>query len=126
EGDVAEVLDECSEIYAALVLGTRDYTEKNGFEHAVLGLSGGIDSTLVLAIAVDALGADKVTAVTMPSRYSSEGTRNDAVKLAENLGVELLTLPIEAPMRDYDELLAGAFAGREPDITEENLQARIR
>ena len=126
EGDVAEVLDECSEIYAALVLGTRDYVEKNGFQHVVLGLSGGIDSTLVLCVAVDALGADKVTAVTMPSRYSSEGTRNDAVRLAENLGVELLTLPIEGPMNDYEELLRDAFAGREPDITEENLQARIR
>jgi NAD+ synthase (glutamine-hydrolysing) len=126
EGQVAEVLDECSEIYAALVLGTRDYVEKNGFEHVVLGLSGGIDSTLVLTVAVDALGADRVTAVTMPSRYSSEGTRNDAVKLAENLGVELLTLPIEDPMKDYEELLSEVFAGREPDITEENLQARIR
>jgi NAD+ synthase (glutamine-hydrolysing) len=92
----------------------------------VLGLSGGIDSSLVLCIAVDALGADRVTAVTMPSRYSSAGTRSDAHALAENLGVELLELPIGDPMGSYDELLAGAFAGREPDITEENLQARIR
>jgi NAD+ synthase (glutamine-hydrolysing) len=125
-GPVAEPLERDAEVYAALVLGTRDYVAKNGFEHVVLGLSGGIDSTLVLCVAVDALGADRVTAVTMPSRYSSEGTRNDAVKLAENLSVELLTLPIEDPMRSYEELLAEPFAGREVDITEENLQARIR
>src|SRR3954453_6642722 len=87
EGRVAAVLDECAEVYAALVLGTRDYATKNGFEHVVLGLSGGIDSTLVARVAADALGADRVAAVTMPSRYSSEGTRSDAVALAANLGV---------------------------------------
>ncbi len=125
-GPVAELLDPDEEVYAALVLGTRDYVEKNGFRHVVLGLSGGIDSTLVLCVAVDALGADRVTAVTMPSRYSSAGTRNDAKTLAANLGVELLELPIAGPMSAYDELLAGPFEGREPDITEENLQARIR
>jgi NAD+ synthase (glutamine-hydrolysing) len=125
-GEVAELLDPDAEVYAALVLGTRDYVAKNSFEHAVLGLSGGIDSTLVLCVAVDALGADRVTAVTMPSRYSSEGTRGDAEKLAANLGVELLELPIEGPMGAYDDLLAAPFAGHEPDITEENLQARIR
>ena len=76
------------------MLGTRDYVEKNGFRHVVIGLSGGIDSTLTLLIAVDALGADRVTCVTMPSRYSSSGTRDDAKVLAENLGVELLELPI--------------------------------
>jgi NAD+ synthase (glutamine-hydrolysing) len=100
--------------------------EKNGFGHVVLGLSGGVDSSLVACVAVDALGADRVTAVTMPSRYSSEGTRSDAVALASNLGIELLTLPIEDPMTTYEQLLAEPFAGREPDITEENLQARIR
>jgi NAD+ synthase (glutamine-hydrolysing) len=126
EGEVAELLDPESEVYAALVLGTRDYVSKNGFEHIVLGLSGGVDSSLVLVIAVDALGADKVTTVTMPSRYSSEGTRSDAKTLADNLGVELLELPIEDPMHAYDELLEPCFEGREPDITEENLQARIR
>jgi NAD+ synthase (glutamine-hydrolysing) len=125
-GEVCELLDADSEVYAALVLGTRDYVTKNGFDHVVIGLSGGIDSTLVLAVAVDALGADRVTAVTMPSRYSSEGTRSDAKTLAENLGVELLELPIEDPMRAYDDLLEPCFEGREPDITEENLQARIR
>jgi len=126
KGEIAEVLEETAEVYAALVLGTRDYVAKNGFEHAVLGLSGGIDSAVVLCIAADALGADRVTAVTMPSRYSTEGTRGDAVALAANLGVELLTLPIENPMGIYEDLLAEPFAGRQPDITEENLQARIR
>jgi NAD+ synthase (glutamine-hydrolysing) len=125
-GPVADLLDDDAEIYAALVLGTRDYVTKNGFQHVVLGLSGGIDSTLVALVAVDALGPECVTCVTMPSQYSSQGTRDDARLLAENLGVELLTLPIGAPMVDYDELLREVFAGREPDITEENLQARIR
>jgi NAD+ synthase (glutamine-hydrolysing) len=125
-GPVAELLDADAEIYAALVLGTRDYVTKSGFEHVVIGLSGGIDSTLVALIAVDALGPECVTCVTMPSPYSSQGTRGDAHKLAENLGVELLELPIGEAMKGYDELLGDVFSGREPDITEENLQARIR
>jgi len=119
-------LDIVEEVYGALVLGTRDYARKNGFEHVVLGLSGGIDSTLVVLIAVDALGPDCVTCVTMPSPYSSSGTRGDAEKLAENLGVELLTIPIAPMMEAFDAALAPHFAGREPDLTEENLQARIR
>lgn len=125
-GPVADVLDRDAEVYAALVLGTRDYVTKSGFQHVVLGLSGGIDSTLVALVAVDALGADRVTCVTMPSPYSSQGTRDDAKALAANLGVELLELPIGDAMRGYDEQLSEVFAGREPDITEENLQARIR
>ncbi len=125
-GDVAPLLEPEAEVYAALVLGTRDYVEKNGFEHVVIGLSGGIDSTLTLLVAVDALGADRVTCVSMPSRFSSSGTRDDARVLAENLGVELLEIPIGRSMEVYDELLADVFAGRESDITEENLQARIR
>jgi NAD+ synthase (glutamine-hydrolysing) len=125
-GKVADLLDRDAEVYAALVLGTRDYVSKSGFEHVVLGLSGGIDSTLVALIAVDALGPERVTCVTMPSPYSSRGTRDDAKELARNLGVELLELPIGEAMTGYDELLREVFAGREPDITEENLQARIR
>jgi NAD+ synthase (glutamine-hydrolysing) len=125
-GPVAEPLSADAEVYAALVLGTRDYVGKSGFEHVVLGLSGGIDSTLVALVAVDALGPERVTCVTMPSPYSSQGTHDDAHVLAENLGVELLELPIGEAMAGYDELLGEIFAGRDPDITEENLQARIR
>ncbi|HEV8151353.1 MAG TPA: NAD+ synthase [Solirubrobacteraceae bacterium] len=125
-GPVAPLLDGDAEVYAALVLGTRDYTRKNGFEHAVLGLSGGIDSTLVALVAVDALGAECVTCVTMPSPYTSEGTLADARTLAQNLGTELLELNIGEPMTAYDGLLTDVFAGREPDLTEENIQARIR
>jgi NAD+ synthase (glutamine-hydrolysing) len=125
-GDVAPLLEPEAEVYAALALGTRDYVAKNGFQHVVIGLSGGIDSTLTLLIAVDALGADRVTCVTMPSRYSSSGTRDDAKVLAENLGVELHEIAIGPAMAVYEEMLGGLFEGREPDITEENLQARIR
>jgi len=92
----------------------------------VIGLSGGIDSTLVALVAVDALGPERVTCVSMPSRYSSAGTKDDARALAQSLGVEFLEIPIADAMGVYDGLLAGRFEGREPDITEENLQARIR
>ncbi|HMJ36921.1 MAG TPA: NAD+ synthase [Baekduia sp.] len=125
-GDVAEPLDADAEIYAALVLGTRDYVRKNGFQHVVFGLSGGVDSTLVATIAVDALGPDKVTAVVMPSPYSSSETQEDARTLARNLGIELIEFSIKDLMEDYDRTLAPVFGDREPDITEENLQARIR
>jgi NAD+ synthase (glutamine-hydrolysing) len=123
---VAELLDPDAEVYAALVLGTRDYVRKNGFEHVVFGLSGGVDSTLVATIAVDALGPDKVTAVVMPSPYSSSGTQDDARTLARNLGIECLELSIKELMEDYDRTLAPVFGERPSDITEENLQARIR
>jgi NAD+ synthase (glutamine-hydrolysing) len=123
---VAPLPELVEEIYGALVLGTRDYARKNGFGHVVLGLSGGIDSTLVALIAVDALGPGCVTCVTMPSPYSSEGTRGDAHRLAGNLGCELFELPIEPMMRAFDSALSDVFAGREPDLAEENLQARIR
>jgi NAD+ synthase (glutamine-hydrolysing) len=125
-GDVAELLEPESEVYAALCLGVRDYCAKNGFQHVVLGLSGGIDSTLVALIAADALGSDRVTAVVMPSRYSSEGTQSDARQLAAQLGIACLDLPIAPAMEVYESMLAEAFDGHEPDITEENLQARIR
>jgi NAD+ synthase (glutamine-hydrolysing) len=125
-GDVAPLLERCAEVYAALVLGTRDYLDKNGFQHAVIGLSGGIDSALTALVAADALGADRVTGVTMPSRFSTEGTRSDAKVLADNLGIELLEIAIAPAMEAYEQMLAPFFDGREPDITEENLQARIR
>ena len=125
-GDVDALLEPEAEVYAALCLGVRDYVRKNGFEHVVLGLSGGIDSTLVLLVAEDALGPEAVTAVVMPSRYSSEGTQSDARRLAANLGVQCIDLPIAPAMEVYEQMLAEVFSGREPDITEENLQARIR
>jgi len=126
EDPVTPFLDPDPEVYAALTLGLRDYVEKNGFQEIVLGLSGGIDSTLVVLLAVDALGPERVNVVVMPSRYSSAGTQSDARDLARTLGVNLLELPIEGPMTAYEELLAEPFAGREADLTEENLQARIR
>jgi NAD+ synthase (glutamine-hydrolysing) len=115
-----------AEIYAALCLGLHDYVGKNGFDHVVLGLSGGIDSALVATIATDALSPERVSVVVMPSRFSSHDTQDDARKLAARLGIEVLELPIGAVMEDYDALLADTFAGRAADLTEENLQARIR
>jgi len=125
-GEVAEPLGDVAEVYAALTLGTRDYVEKNGFDTVVLGLSGGVDSALVACVAVDALGAGRVRAVVMPSPYSSPDTQSDARALAAALGIETLELPIAGAMGAYEELLEPVFAGREPDLTEENLQARIR
>ena len=115
-----------AEIYAALSLGLRDYVEKNGFAHTVLGLSGGVDSALVACVAADALGPERVTAVVMPSPYSSAATQGDARALAASLGIACLELPIEPGMRAYEAILAAAFAGRAADLTEENIQARIR
>jgi NAD+ synthase (glutamine-hydrolysing) len=126
EGTVAELLEPDAEVYQALVTALRDYVAKNGFERVVLGLSGGIDSTLVALIAADALGPDRVTGVVMPSKWSSEGTQSDARELAANLGIEQFDLPIAPAMEIYEQMLADRFEGREPDITEENLQARIR
>jgi len=120
------VLEPVEEIYRALVLGTRDYVTKNGFTHVVLGLSGGIDSSLVAAIACDALGAANVTGVTMPSQFSSTGTQGDAARLARNLGIEFLRLPITPVLNTYRRALAKPFKGLKEDVTEENLQARIR
>lgn len=118
--------DSVAEIYDGLVLGTRDYVRKSGFESVFVALSGGIDSAIVGAIAVDALGAEHVTGVSMPSRYSSEGSIADAVDLAERLGIRLASLPIE-PIHDTAlGALSGEFAGLEPGTAEENLQSRIR
>ncbi len=125
-GAIAEPLGRCDEVYSALVLGLHDYVEKNGFGHVVLGLSGGIDSALVAVIAVDALGADRVSAAIMPSPYSSQGTQGDARVLAAELGIEAIELPIEPAMKAYDAALEDVFDGHVPDLTEENLQARIR
>jgi len=125
-GELAPLLEPEAEVYAALCMGVRDYVLKNGFEHVVLGLSGGIDSALVVLIAADALGAERVTTVVMPSRYSSQGTQSDARELASALGVQCLDLPIAPAMEVYEQMLAPLFEGSEPDITEENLQARIR
>ena len=121
-----EELDKIAEIYQALVLGTRDYVRKNGFKKVVIGLSGGVDSTLVAAIAVDALGADNVVGVSMPSRYSSPDSKSDAELLAKNLGIELKIIPIEKAFSSYLETLAEPFKETQPDVTEENIQARIR
>ncbi len=121
-----ERLEPLAEIYQALVLGTRDYVRKNGFQKVVIGLSGGIDSSLTAAIAVDALGRENAVGVFMPSRYSSRESREDAQKLAENLGIRFLTIPIDETFQAYLDMLAEPFAGMEPDVTEENIQARIR
>ena len=122
----ASALDVVEEVYEALVLGTRDYVIKNGFTDVVIGLSGGIDSSLVAAIAVDALGAEHVHGVSMPSRYSSEGSRSDAQRLAETLGIDYRTIAIEPAHLAFEQMLADAFTGRAEDLTEENLQSRIR
>jgi len=119
-------LDELAEIYQALVLGIRDYVRKNGFEKVVIGLSGGVDSSLVAAIATDALGADNVIGVSMPSRYSSPGSKSDAEALARNLGIQFKVIPIEKAFSSYLETLAEPFKNTQPDVTEENIQARIR
>ncbi|MBM4156196.1 MAG: NAD+ synthase [Lentisphaerae bacterium] len=118
--------DAAAEVYAALVLGLRDYVNKNGFRRCVVALSGGIDSALVATIAADALGADRVAGVTMPSRYSSAETRGDAELLARTLGIEFHSIPIEGVVAAFLKDLSPVWPGRAPDITEENLQARIR
>jgi NAD+ synthase (glutamine-hydrolysing) len=118
--------DELEQMRRALVLGLRDYVRKNGFEEVVVGVSGGIDSAVTAALAVDALGPEYVHCISMPSRYSSEATRTDARRLAENLGCDFRELPIEPMVEAFDGVLAEPFAGREPDLAEENLQARTR
>lgn len=119
-------INELAEIYDAIVLAVRDYVLKNGFPGVVLGLSGGIDSSLVLAIAVDALGADKVEAVLMPSRYTSDMSNEDAAQQAKTQAVKWHSIAIEPAVNTFDAMLAERFAGTEIDTTEENIQARIR
>jgi len=127
EPRIAEPLaSEEAEVYPALELGLRDYVEKNGFEHVVVALSGGIDSALVALIAADALGSDRVTVVVMPSPNSSDLTQADARKIAENLGVELIEISIADAMDAYRRALTPAFESAEPGLAEENIQARIR
>jgi NAD+ synthase (glutamine-hydrolysing) len=123
---IAPLLDDLEQMRLALELGLRDYTEKNGFGDVVISVSGGIDSALTAALACEALGPDRVHCVSMPSRFSSEGTRQDARRLAEGLGAHFLEQPIESIVESFLETLAPVFEGLEPDTTEENLQARVR
>jgi NAD+ synthase (glutamine-hydrolysing) len=125
-GSITEPLDADRELYDALVLGTRDYCTKNGFSDVVIGLSGGIDSTIVACIAVDALGAEHVHGVSMPSRYSSDHSKSDAQLLAENLGIDFRTISIEPAFQAYLDMLGPSFEGREPGLTYENIQSRCR
>ncbi|NND73378.1 MAG: NAD+ synthase [Ilumatobacter sp.] len=125
-GPIAPPLDADRELYDALVLGTRDYCRKNGFSDVVIGLSGGIDSTIVACIAADALGPEHVHGVSMPSRYSSDHSKSDAQQLAENLGIDFRTISIEPAFQAYLDMLAPSFEGREPALTYENIQSRCR
>ena len=125
-GQISKPAEGEAALYGALMLGVRDYVEKNGFPGVVLGLSGGVDSALVAMLAVDALGPERVKLVMMPSRYTADISKTDADKLAENLGVELDTITIAPAMAVMDELLAPHFDGRAADITEENIQSRLR
>jgi NAD+ synthase (glutamine-hydrolysing) len=125
-GDLAPELSDEASVYGALTLGVRDYVGKHGFPGVVIGLSGGVDSALTLALAVDALGAERVQAVMMPSRYTSPMSLEDAAGQARTLGVRYSVLPIEAMFEATLATLKGEFAGREPDATEENIQSRCR
>jgi NAD+ synthase (glutamine-hydrolysing) len=126
ESPIAEPLDSDEELYQALVTGTRDYCRKNGFTDVVIGLSGGIDSTIVAVIAADALGPDHVHGVSMPSRYSSDHSKSDAQLLAENLGLDYRTISIEPAFQAYIDMLGPSFEGRTPGLTYENIQSRCR
>ncbi len=123
---VEEFMGVEEEVFRALVLGTRDYVTKNGFKKVVIGLSGGIDSSIVAAVAAEALGKENVIGVRMPSRYSSEGSIRDAEELSKGLGIELLTIPIEKAFNAYLDMFSQVFGGKEHDVTEENIQTRIR
>ena len=123
---LGEPLDGVEEVYRALVLGTRDYLHKSGFSKVVIGLSGGIDSALTAVVAVDALGAENVVGVGMPSRYSSEGSVSDSKELADNLGIDFWVVPIEPAHSAFADMLDQQFQGTQPNVAEENVQARIR
>jgi NAD+ synthase (glutamine-hydrolysing) len=122
----AQALSPIDQTHEALIIGLRDYVNKNGFKHVALGLSGGIDSALVATLAVEALGSERVTAVTMPSRHNSKETYGDAILLAKNLGIELLDIAIQPICDTFFQALASAFKGTTPNIAEENIQARVR
>jgi NAD+ synthase (glutamine-hydrolysing) len=126
EPRIEPLLPEEGEVFEALVLGLRDYFEKNGFSRAVLGLSGGVDSSLCAVVASRALGPQNVTGVLMPSRYTSEASNSDAEAVAKNLGIDTQVLPIAPAFDAYKEMLEGAFKGLPEDVAEENIQARIR
>ena len=117
---------ELDQVYTALMTGTRDYIRKTGFTKVLIGLSGGIDSALTATIARDALGPENVIGVTMPSRYSSKGSIVDSEKLADNLGIKIWSVPIEAAHSAFDEMLAGLFSDTPVGVAEENVQSRIR
>ncbi len=125
-GDMAELTDHPEDIYCAMVLSLRDYVNKNGFPGVVLGMSGGIDSAICAAIAVDALGPDRVWCVMLPSRYTSRASLDDAEACAKALGCRYSTIPISPAVAGFEDMLAAEFAGTAPDLTEENLQSRIR
>jgi NAD+ synthase (glutamine-hydrolysing) len=122
----APLADDLQQMRLALELGLRDYVDKNGFREIVVGLSGGIDSAVTAALAVEAIGAARVHGVSMPSRFSSEGTRRDAQRLAESLGIDFREIPIEQIVGDFEATLEPSFDGHGRDLTEENLQARVR
>ena len=122
----ARCMDELEEVYQALVMGTADYLSKTGFSKALVGLSGGIDSALTATVAVDALGRENVVAISMPSRYSSEGSVSDAKVLADNLGIDIRVVPIEPAHLAFAEMLEPHFPDTAPNVAEENVQARIR
>ena len=125
-GGVKEFPPREQQLFAALSLGIRDYVHKCGFKSVIVGLSGGIDSALVAVLATDALAAENVLGVSMPARYSSEGSLSDAAALAKNLGIRYEVLPVESAFQSVEKQLANVFAGTKPDQTEENLQSRLR
>ena len=126
DSDSVQEMGEVEEVYQALVVGTKDYIRKTGFRKALVGLSGGVDSALTATVAVDALGQDNLVGIAMPSRFSSEASISDAKELAVNLGIDFWTVPIEPVHAAFEDILEPSFHGTEPNVAEENVQARIR